>query len=119
MELFKIIGTDLSFSTSFHPQTDGQTERVNALLELSLRHYVSANQHDWAKLLDVAQFSYNMQRSEATGKSPFELVTGRQPLTPNALAASYEDSSMAAYKTIKEWHEQADMARASLDKATK
>ncbi|GKB63225.1 reverse transcriptase, partial [Tanacetum coccineum] len=43
-----------------------------------------------AKLLDVAQFSYNMQRSEATGKSPFELVTGRQPLTPNALAVSYE-----------------------------
>nr|GFA56542.1 hypothetical protein CTI12_AA187700 [Tanacetum cinerariifolium] len=112
------MGKDLNFSTSFHPQTDGQ-ERVNALLELYLRHYVSANQHDWAKLLDVAQFSYNMQRSEATGKSPFELVTGRQPLTPNALAASYEGSSPAAYKTMKEWHEQADMARASLDKATK
>lgn len=116
-ELFKIMGTDLNFSTSFHPQTDGQTERVNALLELYLRHYVSANQHDWAKLLDVAQFSYNMQRSEATGKSPFELVTGRQPLTPNALAASYEGNSPAAYKTIKEWHEQADLARASLSKA--
>ena len=118
-ELFKMMGTELNFSTSFHPQTDGQTERVNALLELYLRHYVSANQHDWAKLLDVAQFSYNMQRSEATGKSPFELVTGRQPLTPNALAASYEGSSPAAYKTMKEWHEQADLARASLDKAAK
>ncbi|GJT74014.1 putative reverse transcriptase domain-containing protein [Tanacetum coccineum] len=53
----------------FHPQT----KRLNALLELYLRHYVSANQHDLAKLLDVAQFSYNMQRSEATRKSPFEL----------------------------------------------
>nr|GFA87663.1 chromo domain-containing protein/Gag-Asp_proteas domain-containing protein [Tanacetum cinerariifolium] len=41
------------------------------------------------------------------------------PLTPNALAASYEGSSPAAYKTMKEWHEQAEMARASLDKATK
>ncbi|GJT21146.1 putative nucleotidyltransferase, ribonuclease H [Tanacetum coccineum] len=76
-ELFKIMRTDLNLSTSFHPQKDGQTGRVNALLELYLRHYVSANQHDWAKLLDVAQFSYNMQRSEATGKSPFELVMGR------------------------------------------
>ncbi|GJW46557.1 putative nucleotidyltransferase, ribonuclease H [Tanacetum coccineum] len=111
------MGTNLNFSTSFHPQTNGQTERVNALLELYLRHYVSANQPDWAKLLDVAQFSYNMQRSKATGKSPFELVTGRQPLTPNALAASYEGSSPASYKTMKEWHEQADLARESLDKA--
>ncbi|GJY19124.1 putative nucleotidyltransferase, ribonuclease H [Tanacetum coccineum] len=53
-ELFKIMGTDLNFSMSFHSQTDVQTERVNALLELYLRHYVSANQHDWAKLLNVA-----------------------------------------------------------------
>ncbi|GJW95402.1 ATP-binding cassette subfamily C member 8 [Tanacetum coccineum] len=96
-----------------------QTERVNALLELYLRHYVSANQHDWAKLLDVAQFSYNMQQSEATGKSPFELVTGRQPLTLNALVASYQGSIPAVYKTMKEWHEQADLSWTSLDKAVK
>ena len=60
-----------------------------------------------------------MQRSEATGKSPFELVMGRQPLTPNALAASYDGNSPAAFKTMKEWHEQADMARAPLDKVAK
>ena len=47
----------LHFSTSFHPQTDGQTERINALLECYLQHYVSANQKHWAKLLDIAQFS--------------------------------------------------------------
>ncbi|GJW24010.1 putative nucleotidyltransferase, ribonuclease H [Tanacetum coccineum] len=80
-ELFKIIGTDLKFSKNFHPQTDGQTERVNALLELYLWHYMSANQHDWNKLLD--------------------------------------ESSPTVYKTMKEWHEQADLARASLDKAAK
>ncbi|GJS98169.1 putative nucleotidyltransferase, ribonuclease H [Tanacetum coccineum] len=70
-----------------------QTEMVNASIRCSnlyLRHYVSANKHDWAKLLDVPQLSYNMQQSKATGKSPFELVTGSQPLTPNALSASYE-----------------------------
>ncbi|GJY15151.1 putative nucleotidyltransferase, ribonuclease H, partial [Tanacetum coccineum] len=69
---------------------------------------------DMAKL-----FFMNMQRTEDTGKSPFELVTGNQPLTPNVLAASYEGSSPAAYKTIKEWHEQVDLAWASLDKEAK
>ncbi|KAL6186693.1 hypothetical protein ACLB2K_042812 [Fragaria x ananassa] len=85
-ELFKILGSDLNFSTSFHPKSDGQTERVNALLELYMWHYVSANQKDWAKLLDVAQFSYNLQQSEATNKSPFEIVLGQQPTTPLSLA---------------------------------
>ncbi|KAK9181022.1 hypothetical protein WN944_024159 [Citrus x changshan-huyou] len=75
-ELFKLLGTDLKFSTSFHPQTDGQTECINSLLEMYLRHYVSAHQRDWAKLLDVAQFSYNLQLSEATSKSPFEIIMG-------------------------------------------
>ncbi|GKA19410.1 putative nucleotidyltransferase, ribonuclease H [Tanacetum coccineum] len=82
-ELFKIMGTDLNFSTIFISKRKGK------------------------------------QRGKATGKSPFELVTRRQPLTPNALAASYKGSSPTAYKTIKEWHEQVDLARASLDKAAK
>ena len=118
-ELFKMLGTDLNFSTSFHPQSDGQTERINSLLELYLRHYVSANQKDWAKLLDVAQFSYNLQQSEATNKSPFEIVLGRQPTTPLSLASRYEGKSPAAFKFAKSWHEHAELARASLHKAAK
>ena len=70
-ELFEIFGTRLHLSTIFHPQNDGQTERVNALLECYLRQYVSAHQKDWAKLLDMAQFSYNSERSESTGRTPF------------------------------------------------
>ena len=118
-ELFKLLGTELNFSTSFHPQTDGQTERVNALLELYLRHYVSANQRDWAKLLDVAQFSYNLQRSEATNSSPFELATGQQPLTPTAISTGYMGKSPGAFKFAKGWHEKSDMAKAYLAKASK
>ena len=100
MELFKLMGSELHFSTSFHPQTDGQTERVNALLELYLRHFVSANQKDWAKLLDIAQFSYNLQRSEATNKSPFELATGQQPITPHTLTIGYTGRSLAPSSTF-------------------
>ena len=76
-ELFSLLGSELHFSTNFHPQTDGQTKWINALLECYLRHYVSANQKDWARLLDTTQFSYNLPRSEATGRSPFELATGQ------------------------------------------
>ncbi|GKA85072.1 putative nucleotidyltransferase, ribonuclease H [Tanacetum coccineum] len=67
------------------------------------------------------EFSSPTKRANevATGKSPFKLVTRRQPLTPTIVATSYEGSSPAAYKTMKEWHEQEDLARASLDKAAK
>ncbi|KAH9670137.1 Endonuclease [Citrus sinensis] len=116
-ELFKMLGTDLKFLTSFHPQTDGQTERINSLLEMYLRHYVSAHQRDWVKLLNVAQFSYNLQWSEATGKSQFEIIMGFQPTTPNAIASTYEGKSPAAHKLAHEWHEEADITRAYLDRA--
>ena len=87
------MGSELNFSSSFHPQSDGQTDRVNALLELYLSHYVSANQRDWARLLDVTQFSYNLQRRESTGRSLFEIVTGQQQLTPSSLAIGYKGPS--------------------------
>ncbi|GKV50067.1 hypothetical protein SLEP1_g56783 [Rubroshorea leprosula] len=118
-ELFKLMGSDLHFSMSFHPQTDEQTERVNALLELYLRHFVSANQHDWAKLLDVAQFSFNLQRSEATQQSPFEIVTGQQLLPPHYVTRGYTGASPAAYNWAKDWQEQLDVAKVYLDKASK
>ena len=116
-ELFKLMGSEIHMSTALHPQTDGQTERVNSVLEMYLRHYVSANQRDWAKLLDVAQFSYNLQRSESTQRSPFELVMGQQPMAPHTIATGYTGNSPAAYKFAKSWQEQADIARAYLAKA--
>lgn len=118
-ELFRMLGTELHFSTSFHPQTDGQTERVNNLLECYLRHYVSAHQRDWVDLLDAAQFSYNLQRSEATGKTPFELATGQQPLTPASLPAALEGKSLGAYAAAKGYGEQLDIAKAHLAKAAR
>ncbi|KAE8659099.1 hypothetical protein F3Y22_tig00116964pilonHSYRG00078 [Hibiscus syriacus] len=118
-KLFKLMGSSLNFLTAVHPQTDGQTERVNALLEIYLRHYVSANQRDCPKLLDLAQFSYNLQRSNATNQSSFEIVTGQQPLTPSTVVTKYEGPNPSAYNVAKEWHEQHDLARACLHKAGK
>ncbi|KAJ8459553.1 hypothetical protein OPV22_032479 [Ensete ventricosum] len=111
--------SSLPVPTSLHPQTDGQTERINSFLEQYLRHYVSANQRDWVKLLDIAQFSYNLQRSSASNKSPFEIITGQQPLTPHTLVIGYTGSCPSAYRFAKEWHRNADIARAYLENVTK
>ncbi|GKV44052.1 hypothetical protein SLEP1_g51279 [Rubroshorea leprosula] len=118
-ELFKLMGSNFHFSTSFHPQTDRQTKRVNTLLELYFRHFMSANQHDWAKLLDVAQFSYNLQWSKATQQSPFEIMTSQQPLPPHYVTRGYIGVSPAAYNWAKDWQEQLDVAKVYLDQASK
>ncbi|GMJ06952.1 hypothetical protein HRI_004364400 [Hibiscus trionum] len=76
-ELFRLLGSKLNLSSSYHPQTNGQTERFNALLEEYLRHFLQANQKDWPSLLDVVQLCFNSQKSSATNKSPFEIVTGQ------------------------------------------
>ena len=110
-ELFRLLGSKLYFSSSGHPQTDGQTERVNALLEQYLRHFVSNNQKNWVELLDVAQFSYNLQWSSTSGQSPFELLMGQQPSTPDSIVVGYSGASPAAFNLTKEWQCQREIAR--------
>ena len=82
VELFKLLGSKLKFSTTNHPQTDHQTERINALLEEYLRNYVKATQKNWVDLLDTTQLCYNLHISSSTGMSPFELAMGWQPRIP-------------------------------------
>lgn len=66
-------------STAFHPQTDGQTEKTNGILEEFLRHFVSFNQDDWTRRLSLAEFSYNNSPSASTGFSPFFSLQGYHP----------------------------------------
>ena len=68
---------------------------------------------------DIAQFSYNLQRSESTGNSLFEIVTRQQLLTPNSIATGYKENSPAAYKFAKGWQEQNELARSCLNKTAK
>src|SRR5215470_1565946 len=58
-ELYKRLGIRISASTAYHPQTDGQTERVNQELEQYLRIFVGERQNDWHDLLPLAEFQYN------------------------------------------------------------
>ena len=102
-ELFAFLGTTLNISSSYHPQTDGQTEWFNCLLEEYLRHFVDARQKNWIQLLDVAQFCFNCQTSSYMGKSPFEIVSGRQPALPHIIDHSYVVKHPQAQNFTREW----------------
>jgi hypothetical protein len=80
--LHKSIGTRLDYSTAYHPQTDGQTERVNQILEDMLRACVLKYGIDWEKSLPHAEFSYNNSYQASLQMSPFEALYGRKCRTP-------------------------------------
>jgi hypothetical protein len=81
-ELTRLLGTKLKMSTAFHPQTDGQTERSNGVLEDYLRHYISPSQDDWDEWLPQAEFSVNNAWQESIKNTLFMLNFGQQPRTP-------------------------------------
>ena len=80
--LHEAMGTKLDFSSAYHPQTDGQTERVNQVMEDMLRACVLTYGKDWEQSLPYAEFSYNNSYQASLGMSPFEALYGRKCRTP-------------------------------------
>lgn len=78
-ELFKLSGTQLMMSSSYHTQTDGQTERVNQCLKTFLRCFVQSCPSQWSSWLAMAEFWYNTSAHSSLGRSPFEVLYGRAP----------------------------------------
>nr|ABA96940.1 retrotransposon protein, putative, Ty3-gypsy subclass [Oryza sativa Japonica Group] len=76
------LGTRLNFSTAYHPQTDGQTERVNQILEDMLRACALDFGGAWDKSLPYAEFSYNNSYQASLQMAPFEALYGRRCRTP-------------------------------------
>ena len=70
--MFKGLNTTLNFSTSFHPQTDRQTERVNQVLEDLLRMYVKEQPSKWEDYLHLVEFAYNNNYQASARYSPFK-----------------------------------------------
>jgi hypothetical protein len=77
--VFKLSGTELRMSTSYHPQIDGKTKRVNQCLETLLRCFVSSHPSQWSKWLPLAEFWYNSSFHSSLGKSPFEVLYDYPP----------------------------------------
>ena len=78
-ELYCLLGIKLAATMAYHPQGDGQMERVNQELEQYLRLFVNETQDDWDKLLPLAEFQYNNHIHSTTQQTPFMLDSGRHP----------------------------------------
>ena len=88
--LTKLWGTRTRMSTAFHPQTDGQAEKANSIVERYLRTFAAANERDWDRLLAMTEFSYNSHVHKAAGLSPFEADTTENPRMPlHVIAAAF------------------------------
>jgi hypothetical protein len=94
--LASILQIDPRKSTSFHPQTDGQTERMNQTLETYIRIFCSYEQDDWFNLLPLAEFAYNNSTQESTKMSPFFANYGFNPRFLSEIPSSDSDHSAPA-----------------------
>lgn len=92
--VFTTLGTRLKMSTADHPETDGQTERVNRVLEEILRGYAHSFV-SWSEHLSMAEFAINNSVHASTTHTPFYVNGLRHPRVPASLGASHWTSTVS------------------------
>jgi len=114
-ELNKLLGIQTKLSTAFHPQTDGQTERVNQEVEQYLRLFISHRQDDWPEWIATAEFAYNNKVHTAMQVSPFYANYGFNPrMGVEPRRTSKVEAAEDFAKRMQRIHEE---AQAALSKA--
>ncbi len=93
------LGTGLSMSTAYHPQSNGRVERMHRDLNQILRQFVDDNQSDWAEAIPFAQFALNSRKGGSSGHSPFEMARIYSP--ENLPAFAYKGASETADQAIE------------------
>ena len=116
--LIELLGIRANKSTPFHPETDGQTERLNSVLEHHLRIYCDYQQTDWANLLPLAEFSYNNSRHSGTTLSPFFANYGFHPRM-SLLPSSPDSATPTADSYVSQLREAQTALQQELLKARK
>jgi hypothetical protein len=81
-ELFVGLNTNLNFSTSYHPQTDGQTERTNQIVEDMIRMHIRTKPNKWEDYMHLVEFAYKNGYQTLAKLSPFEILYDRKCTTP-------------------------------------
>lgn len=110
-DLYQLLGIQGNPSTAYHPQTDGQTERVNQEIEQYLRMFVNYHQNDWANWLPMAAFSYNNKIHTSTGFSPLFVNKGFHVNTGlNVQKEVKNDSAQTFVDDMKKIREEAESA---------
>jgi hypothetical protein len=115
-ELIKALGTKLNYSTAYHPQTDGQSERVNQCLEQYLRCAVQDNPTHWKKWLGLAEFWYNSSHHSGLGCSPFKALYKLEPNFGGMPNLSVASDSTAAEATL-DYQAHTELLRTQLARA--
>jgi hypothetical protein len=109
--LWKKLGTNLSFSSAYHPQMDGQTKLVSRSLGDLLGSLVTEHHSQWDNILPQTEFSYNNSVNISIGQSPFQVVYGMQPRVISKLRYSKWTATRTASEeefteAMKEFHSQ-------------
>ena len=89
VELLKLLGVKSSLSTTYHPQTDGTTERVNQEIKAYLAIYCASHPEEWLTALHTLEFTHNNHRHADRQKTPFEPMFGD---SPQAIPHSFENT---------------------------
>lgn len=100
-ELFSMIGTELRMSSAYHPETDGQSERVNQCLEIYLRCFTHACPTKWRQYLSLAEYWYNTSPHSAIQTSPFVALYGHEPRH-----WGIEPASVCSFPPLHDWLEE-------------
>jgi hypothetical protein len=102
---------------------DGQTERVNSVIQQFLRNYVGVDQQDWVDHLELAKFCYNNSKHSATEATPFKMVTCKSPIVPTTWVRQPPNDASEEVPMVTQLDEKRrrlwEMAKANLEKVHK
>jgi hypothetical protein len=103
-EFCKIVKIQQHLSTAYHPQSDGQTERINQILEQYLRIYVQYDQDDWCRLLPMAEFVYNNTYHSTTQVTPFFANKGYHPILNIDITTARQEVAKEYVSDLQQLH---------------